>query len=93
MLTEPWHVACCARAVGLAVLPLVALFVSARRGLVFDAGRATAMAAVAGAALAAGAVQWTCPIDRAAHLFVSHLLPMVGLAVAVGLGARRALAE
>jgi hypothetical protein len=77
---EPIHFACVLRVIGIAALPSAGLLISVRNGFVIDRGWAATLALVAGAALAAGAVQLACPIDRAAHLFVSHLMPAIVLA-------------
>lgn len=79
---EPFHAACIFRVIAIAVIPTVLLVREVRRGFALDVVSATALAALGGSAVAAMAVQLVCPIDRPAHLLVSHVLPVLGIAVA-----------
>lgn len=88
LMHEPFHTACVVRVVAIAVVPTILLARELRRGFALDAVSAAAFAALAGGALAAMTVQLICPIDRPAHLLVSHLLPVLGLVVAGALAAR-----
>jgi hypothetical protein len=88
LVHEPFHAACVFRVVAIAVLPTIWLAGEVRRGFALHAVSATALAALGGGALAAMAVQLVCPIDRPAHLLVSHVLPMLGLVMAATVAAR-----
>ena len=79
---EPFHTACVARVAALALVPTWLLVHEIRRGFALDPASTTALAALGGSALAAVAVQLLCPIDRPAHLLVSHVLPALVLVVA-----------
>lgn len=84
LIREPFHAACVVRVVGISLLPTLLLWRELRRGFALDAASAAALAALGGSALAALAVQLVCPIDREAHVLVSHVLPVVGLTMAAG---------
>lgn len=88
LLAEPWHAACGARVALLSLIPSLALLRSVRMGFALDRVWAASLAVLAGAAVAAAAVQAVCPIDRPAHLLVAHALPAVALAVVGALSAR-----
>jgi hypothetical protein len=88
LVHEPFHAACIARVVAIALLPSFFLAREVRRGFALDAVSATALAALGGSALAAVAVQLVCPIDRPAHLLISHVLPALALVLAGAAAAR-----
>lgn len=77
---EPWHWACIGRVALLSLVPSLSLMLIVRRGFVLEPGRSAFLSFVAGGALAAGALQFVCPVDRAPHILVSHLLPVLLLA-------------
>jgi len=87
---EPFHAACVVRVVAIAVIPTLLLVRELRRGFALDATSAAALAALGGSAIAALAVQLVCPIDRAAHLLASHVVP-VGVLMIAGAAAARAV--
>jgi hypothetical protein len=91
-VAEPFHAGCVVRVLAIAILPALVLVREVRRGFAFDARPAVALAALGGSAAAAIAVQLICPIDRPAHLLVSHLVPMAGFALGAGLIAHLASA-
>ncbi len=88
LLHEPFHLACISRVVAIAVLPTILLVREVRRGFALDAMSTTALAALGGSTVAAMAVQLVCPIDRPAHVLVSHVLPILGLVLAAVVGSR-----
>lgn len=77
----PWHWPCVSRVTLLAVVPSAALLIAVSRGYVVEHARATFLAVAAGGALAAGALQFVCPIDRPDHILISHVVPVVALAL------------
>jgi len=85
MYHEPWHWACISRVSLLAVIPSGALWIAVGRGYVLDRGRSAFLSAIAGGAIAALALQFVCPVDRGAHLLVSHLVPVLVLSMAAAL--------
>ena len=87
LFDEPVHAACVTRVIAMALVPTFLLMRSIRRGFALDHVWAVALATLGGSALAAVAVQLVCPIDRGAHLLVSHALPAVGLVIAGALAA------
>lgn len=93
LMHEPFHAACIFRVVAIAVLPTVFLAREVRRGFALRPVSATALAALGGSALAAMAVQLVCPIDRSAHLLVSHVMPMLGLVMVATTAARVAMPD
>lgn len=87
LLHEPFHGACVVRVAAISILPTLFLIRDIRRGLALDAASTAALAMLGGGALAAVAVQLVCPIDRPAHLLVSHLVPVLALVIAGGAAA------
>lgn len=82
---EPWHWACITRVSLLSVVPSLALWIAVRRGFVLDHGRSTFLSFIGGGAIAALALQFVCPVDRGAHLLVSHLVPVLVLSMGAAL--------
>jgi hypothetical protein len=87
---ESFHAACVARVTMAAIVPTYFLIRAIRRGFALDAASTMALAALGGTALAAAAVQLVCPIDRAAHVLMSHVLPALGLVAPGALAGRLA---
>lgn len=83
LLREPQHPACAALIATLALGPTLLLARSVRMGFTLASGWAALQVALAGAALAAAATQFVCPIDRHAHLLTAHA-PPVAVLIAVG---------
>ncbi|MBP8273577.1 MAG: DUF1109 family protein [Acidobacteria bacterium] len=88
LVREPLHAACVLRVVALSLIPAAVLLRSARQGFVLDRGWTATLAVLAGSGLAALAVQLLCPIDRPAHLVMSHALPAIALLAAAPLAAK-----
>lgn len=88
LAAEPFHAACVIRIVALSFIPSLVLLRGVRQGFALDHGWAASLAILGGATLAAVAVQLLCPIDRPAHLLVSHALPALTLLAAVPLAVR-----
>lgn len=82
LLREPLHPACAALITTLALVPTWALARHVRSGFTLDAAWTAMLVALGGAALAAAATQFVCPIDRPAHLLVAHATPAAALAAA-----------
>lgn len=85
LAAEPWHAACVVNAMAAAAIPAVGLFVMVRRGLPLSPAWSAALAAVAALGFGAFGAQVICPIDRAAHLGLWHLIPVVSLAALTAL--------
>lgn len=81
---------CIARIAGLAVVPIIAIFVMLRRGAPRARGRTGILALVSATALAVVGTQLICAKDGAAHVLVWHTGPVV-FAALVGITAGRAL--
>jgi len=88
--TDPHWPACFARVVVLTIVPMIVLFVMARRAAPLRLGWTGAFAAVAAASIAALAVQIACPLDDAGHAFLGHFVP-VAIIAALGVVVRRVL--
>jgi hypothetical protein len=78
----PVHIACIIEIALLGALTGWPLFVMLRRAAPLDRGWSAALAALAAAALGAGATQVLCPIDDPAHHLAGHFTPVVLLAIA-----------
>ncbi len=88
LAAEPLHVTCGAVIFLLSITPALVIGHMVRRGAPLDAGAAGGLASLAAAAFGAVGVQAICPVQRPAHLLVSHLLPVVALTVAGALASR-----
>jgi hypothetical protein len=83
------HLVCVVRVIAIAAIPAVMLMRSIRQGYVLDAAWPAMLAALGSGAIGAAAVEVMCPIDRAAHVLVSHGAPILGLmALGAVLGGR-----
>lgn len=79
---EPLHLSC-ARTIGLAsTIPALTVWLMLRRGVPLAMGWTAVMAGTSAAAVGALAVSLSCPLQRAPHLLVAHVLPSA-VAVAV----------
>jgi hypothetical protein len=79
IVNEPSHAACFWQILATSLLPAVALMRFVRMAAPLDARRTGVLAAVAAGAVGATSAALVCPIDRAAHQFLWHFLPLAGL--------------
>jgi hypothetical protein len=79
IVREPLHAACVLRVIAIGIIPAALLARSVWRGFPLHRMAATALALLGGCGLAAAAVQLVCPIDRPAHLLLSHVMPVIAL--------------
>jgi hypothetical protein len=86
----PVHLFCIAAITGLSLIPGAILLRMIGRAAPLEPSWAAALASLAALAMAAAAVQFTCPIDTPAHHLISHFLPVTLLTVAgMRIGSRR----
>lgn len=88
---EPHWPICAIRVVAIGLVPAWTLLVMLRRAAPLQPASAGAFAAVAAMAVSAAAIQYICPIDAPAHVLRGHFAPVIILAIASALIARRAL--
>jgi hypothetical protein len=87
LLREPFHTACILRVIAMSAIPAVMLAREIWRGFPLHRMAGATLAVLGGGGLATAAVQLVCPIDRPAHLLVSHALPVISLVVFAALAA------
>lgn len=87
----PNHWACVVEITGLAIVCGWVLVGMLRRAAPLQPGWSAALAAIASAVLAAAATQIICPLDDAAHHFLSHVVPVAVVAAAGTIVGSRAL--
>jgi hypothetical protein len=92
IVREPLHAACIFRVIAIGVIPGGVLARTVWRGFPLHRMAATALTLVGGCALAVAAVQLVCPIDRPAHLLLSHVMPAAAI-VALGAITARLIAR
>lgn len=81
------HIGCVCRVIAISAIPAVLLWRNVRSGFALDQAWAFALAMFGGSAVGALAVQLICPIDHAAHILVSHVVPAITLTIAGTLAA------
>ena len=80
---------CFLRVLAIALLPAIVLFQMLRRAAPLRRGWAAGLAATAAVSIAAGAIQFICPLADPAHALVGHFAPvLVGAGLAVWSAAR-----
>ena len=82
---------CFVRVIAMALIPGIVLFAMLRRAAPLRFRWTSALAAVAALSIAAGAIQFICPIDDAGHALLGHFGPVLVGAVLGLLAARRFL--
>ena len=84
----PWS-ACVLKVVAIGALPAIASCVLVRRGAPLRPRWAAGFAALAGMAAGAAAVPFACPNDLAAHVVLTHFLPVPLFALVSAAAGRR----
>lgn len=84
----PINPLCLYEIAGLSAVPALSLVAMLRRAAPLRPGWNAVLAGLAAAALAAAGTQLLCPVDDAAHQLVGHVVPVVGLTLAMAAAAR-----
>jgi hypothetical protein len=88
LVREPFHAACILRVIAMSAIPAGMLAREIWRGFPLHRMAGATLAVLGGGGLAAAGVQLVCPIDRPAHLLVSHAVPVISLVAFTAIAAR-----